>query len=180
MRGYKGTKEDMTCRGFQFELGKTYKAQGEIEVCRNGFHFCKNLGHVFDYYPPDDGNRFFEIEAKEPIRRAFAKYVTTEISFIRELSAKEISRVLYGDGNGYGDNNERGDGYGDGSGHGGGYGNGYSSGYGDGNNSGIDNGNGYGDGNCRNGRGGGYGDSDGNYGGIKNNIHRTLNFKEGE
>lgn len=162
MRGYKGTREDMTCRGFQFELGKTYKVQGEIEVCKNGFHFCKNLGRVFEYYPPNDGNRFFEIEAKEPIRREYEKYVTAEITFIRELSAKEIGRALYNDNSGYGD----------------GYG--ASDGYGAGDNCGIDNGDGYGDGEGGNGYGHGYGDGDGTYGGIKGGIHEVLIFKEEE
>lgn len=169
MRGYKGTKADMTCRGFQFELGKTYKAQGEIEICRNGFHFCENLGSVFEYYPPDDGNRFFEIEAKEPINREYAKYVTAEILFIRELSAKEIGKALYGDGNRYDS---------DGCGNGNGFGGECISGYGAGDNSGIDNGGGYGDGDSGNGFGNGFGDGFGDYGGIKNSIHEVLSFKE--
>lgn len=167
MRGYKGTHGDMTCRGFQFELGKTYKAQGEIKMCKNGFHFCENLRSVFAYYPPDYGNRFFEIEAKEPIRREHAKYVTAEITFIRELSAKEVGRTLYGDNSGYGD------GYGAGDGD---FGNNCGNGYGN------DYGNGHGNSYYGDGYGNGYGDGDesgdGNYDRIKSNIHEILIFKE--
>lgn len=188
MRGYKGTDKDMRCRGFQFELGKTYRAQGEIKICRNGFHFCKNLGSVFEYYPPNDGNRFFEIEAREPVNRKFSKYVTAEISFIRELSAKEIGRALYGNGcdnryeYGYGD--YYGSGYSDGIGDGNGFGDGR--GYGD--TWGLGNGYGdsssYGSGNCH---GGGYGDGEGysrsngsghGDGITKVNLHKILFFKE--
>lgn len=60
MKGYKGMNEDMTCRDFKFELGKTYHVEGNIQLCKNGFHFCKNLIDVFDYYCY---GRYFEIEA---------------------------------------------------------------------------------------------------------------------
>ena len=32
MKGYKGMESDMTCRGMQFEVGKTYHVGGKIEV----------------------------------------------------------------------------------------------------------------------------------------------------
>ena len=40
----------MTCRGFQYEEGKTYKIDGEPELCHRGFHACLKLLDVFDYY----------------------------------------------------------------------------------------------------------------------------------
>ena len=39
VKGFKGFNEDLTCRGFQYEIGKTYKHNGEVELCRSGFHF---------------------------------------------------------------------------------------------------------------------------------------------
>jgi hypothetical protein len=35
MKGYKGMKSDMTCRGMQYEIGKTYQDKGGLA---NGVH----------------------------------------------------------------------------------------------------------------------------------------------
>ena len=50
MRAYKGFNKDMTCRGFQFEEGKTYEEK-EAKLCEKGFHACLNPIDVFKYYP---------------------------------------------------------------------------------------------------------------------------------
>lgn len=39
--GYKGFNSDLTCRDFQYEIGKTFIHDGDIELCREGFHFAK-------------------------------------------------------------------------------------------------------------------------------------------
>ena len=51
MTAYKGFNKDMTCRGFQFEEGKTYEEKEAI-LCKRGFHACANPLDVFTYYPP--------------------------------------------------------------------------------------------------------------------------------
>ena len=168
MKGYKGMESDMTCRGFQYEIGKEYHTDEKIKLCENGFHFCKNLKDVFYFYHEHENNRFFEVEG-HTIESDNMKCVADKIRIIRELTEKEVNRCYYGDygddyyGNGYGDGyygNGYGDGYGDGNGYGDGYyGNGYGDGYGD------DNGCGCGDGN-----GDGYGFGDGL------NIERVLQF----
>ena len=48
---YKGFNKDMTCRGFQFEEGKTYE-EPEAKLCRKGFHACENPLDCFNYYNP--------------------------------------------------------------------------------------------------------------------------------
>lgn len=50
MKAYKGFNKDMTCRGFQFEEGKTYEEK-EAKLCEKGFHACLNPIDVFKYYP---------------------------------------------------------------------------------------------------------------------------------
>ena len=52
----------MTCKGFQYELNKEYTIEGEIILCDNGFHFCKKLENVFNYYELKN-NRFFKVKA---------------------------------------------------------------------------------------------------------------------
>ena len=116
MKGYKGMTKDMTCRGMKFEIGSTYHVDGEIELCLNGLHFCKNLRDVFDFYARENDNRYFEVETDKPVKTDGKKSVTSKLTIIRELADKEVNRCYYGDGygNGYGNGN----GYGDGNGYG--------------------------------------------------------------
>jgi hypothetical protein len=52
IKSYKAFNQDMTCRGFQYEVGKTYEIDGDIALCQNGFHACENPLEVFQYYAP--------------------------------------------------------------------------------------------------------------------------------
>jgi hypothetical protein len=47
---FKGFDENWQCRGFQYEIGKTYKHDGEVEACSSGFHSCLNPFDVLNYY----------------------------------------------------------------------------------------------------------------------------------
>ncbi len=51
MKAYKGFNKDMTCRGFQYEEGKSYH-EDKAELCEKGFHCCEYPLDCFAYYYP--------------------------------------------------------------------------------------------------------------------------------
>lgn len=65
---YKGFDKDLKCRGFQYEIGGEYEAEGEIRLCRNGFHACEVPLDAMSYYPPG-GSRYCEVEQSGTMRK---------------------------------------------------------------------------------------------------------------
>lgn len=63
IKGYKVFNPDWTCRGFQYEVGKTYKHEGDIGLCKAGFHFCQKIADCFSYYDFNNKNKVAEVEA---------------------------------------------------------------------------------------------------------------------
>jgi hypothetical protein len=60
IKSYKGFNKDMTCRGFQYEIGKEYEEK-EAKACECGFHACEYPLDVFGYYNPAQ-SKFCEVE----------------------------------------------------------------------------------------------------------------------
>lgn len=99
IKGYKVFNPDWTCKGFQYEVGKTYKHNGNIEVCERGFHFCQKASACFNYYMFDPANKVAEVNAIGLVKTCGDKSVTDEIVIVREISWQELlTLVNTGDG----------------------------------------------------------------------------------
>ena len=118
VKGFKGFNQDLTCRGFQYEIGKTYEYNGEIELCSSGFHFCRKLQDVHQFYDLKT-SRICEIVADGKIEDDGIKSVCARIRIIRELSREEIDAAVntgkdntgfFNSGNGNSGNGNSGDG----------------------------------------------------------------------
>lgn len=95
VKGWKAFDQDLKCRRFQFEVGKTFEIKEEINPCANGFHFCKQPADVFEYYLFNPKTtRFCEVLAVGDVIDEDNKSVTNKISIIRELSWEEMLTVV--------------------------------------------------------------------------------------
>ena len=93
VKGFKGFNQDLTCRGFQYEIGKTYEYDGDIELCRSGFHFCRKLKDVHHFYNLKT-SRICEIEADGKIDDDGVKSVCSRMRIVREVSREEILSII--------------------------------------------------------------------------------------
>lgn len=88
--GYKVFNEDWTCRDFQYEVGKTYTHEGNIELCGYGFHFCPEVSNCFNYYSFNPKNKIAEVIAHGQVLGNKNKLVTDVIEIVREVSWEEM------------------------------------------------------------------------------------------
>ena len=81
---YKGFNKDLTCRGFQYEIGKEYEEE-EVSVCKSGFHACENPFDVLDYYGDILNNRFCKVEQSGTIEKENEKQASSKIKVVAEI-----------------------------------------------------------------------------------------------
>ena len=91
---YKGFDENLKCRDFQFEIGKTYFHDGLVRVCESGFHACENPWDVLSYYPFTD-SRFCVVEQSGEIQRHGddSKIASASITISTELKLPEFVKT---------------------------------------------------------------------------------------
>ncbi|MDO8609278.1 MAG: hypothetical protein Q7R95_01900, partial [bacterium] len=90
-KGFKGFDKNFKCRDFQFEVGKTYTHDGEVEMCNSGFHFCENPLDIFSYYQPGQ-SKFAKVEGNGDIKihSDDSKVACKSISIEAEVNLKTI------------------------------------------------------------------------------------------
>ena len=84
---YKAMNADMTCRGKQYEVGKTYH-EDRADCCVAGMHACENPLDVLRYYPLKDSPRFFEVECDGDVDKSGedSKLACTELTVKGEVN----------------------------------------------------------------------------------------------
>ena len=109
MIGYKATDMNGCCRGFKFEVGKTYTKdtpKEELECCTGKvFHFCRELfaiekesGYILSE------SRIFEVIAGDYVRKG-DKYGTNSLTILREIEGEEKSELINSGNRNSGDSN---------------------------------------------------------------------------
>jgi len=92
IEGYKGFDKNLQCRNFQYKIGKTYKYENEISLCKAGFHFCENPIDVLNYYPPIKDNRYCKVtgQGKYEKSKDNSKVVVEKIKIEKELTLQKL------------------------------------------------------------------------------------------
>jgi len=89
---YKGFDSNLQCRGFQYEIGKTYKHDGDVVRCaEGGFHSCENPLDIFSYYPPT--SRFAVVSYGGDVDREVdgdTKIASGEITIKSEITLQDL------------------------------------------------------------------------------------------
>ena len=112
MKGYKGFRKGLICKGKQYAENTVFEEE-EAVICENGMHFCKNPFDVLDYYGFVDEkgsmNEFAEVESlndtytytnddkkycttklKVGAKLSFAEFVKTCVDFVLEKTTLEM------------------------------------------------------------------------------------------
>ena len=104
MIGYKCTDMNGCCRGFKFEVGKTYTKdtpKEELKCCTDKvFHFCRELFAIEkeSKYKLSE-SRLFEVIAGDYVREG-DKYGTNSLTILREIEGDEkLELINSGNGN---------------------------------------------------------------------------------
>ena len=92
-KAYKAFNSDLTCKDFQYEVGKEYHHKGKLELCESGFHACPKLTDCFYFYPFNKTKtRVAEVLVwgKVEYEDIGNKLCASNIKVVRELTWNEV------------------------------------------------------------------------------------------
>jgi hypothetical protein len=91
--GYKATDENIQCQGYQFVPGQWHTVKGKVVLCENGFHFCKTIPGVKNYYD-SPLSRVWRVAAIGVISSneagTIGKFVAKKIKLIKEVKSTKL------------------------------------------------------------------------------------------
>ena len=96
IKAYKAFDANWMCRGFRYEVGKTYKMEGEISICNRGFHACEKAADCFGYYPFDPAKiKFAEVLCWGNVEKSDtdSKLCCTMIQIVWAMDWNEVLKV---------------------------------------------------------------------------------------
>lgn len=98
MKAFKGFNEKLQCnpngKPFQYEIGKEYEHEGDVEPCSSGFHACKSPLDVLWYYPPNT-SRYCEVEVDDDSKgdNSNSKVASKKIKIGAEIGVVRLAKA---------------------------------------------------------------------------------------
>ena len=91
IKAYKAFDKDWKCRGFQFEVGKSYTHNGDVKACNSGFHAVTFPLDMFKYYNPCS-SQFAMVECSGVLdyETSDSKLASQHLKVDKEIGFKEI------------------------------------------------------------------------------------------
>ena len=99
VKAYKGFDSELKCQGFQYEVGKEYEMEGDIDCCHRGFHACGSPLEVLRYYFLDKDAgfcRFCEVEQSGKMDKnddGSTKIASSKIKIKAELKFTDLIKL---------------------------------------------------------------------------------------
>ena len=86
---FKAFGADWKCRDFQYEIGKTYTHDGDINMCHSGFHACAVPFDCWSYYSGSATFARVSLSGASPDRREDSKIVAAKITIEASMNLPE-------------------------------------------------------------------------------------------
>ena len=93
--GYKITR-DGKCRGVTYRVGETHRLNGFIVPCKWGYHYCKKIDDLFNYYAYQKGvTEIFEVEdVGDQSIECDDKVATNGLRILRSIPVSEWNSIM--------------------------------------------------------------------------------------